>query len=117
MSMTLFHGTKHPYRAGDALVPGGVVQGCAIAEDGEPTPACECGCDGRIVVWATSDLTDAVHAAVNRACTCGDASADHRPRVFEVEVEGTAPDPNAYSENSVMATSGRVVQEVIIPTA
>jgi hypothetical protein len=35
--VTLLHGTKHPHRAGDAVVPG-IVAGCAASESGEPIP-------------------------------------------------------------------------------
>jgi hypothetical protein len=110
--VTLMHGTKHPYKPGDALVPGGIVAGCSRTEDGEPTPGCNCGCDGRWMICATSAAADALHAAERRVCLCGDASADHRPRVFEVTLDDPEPDPNGWGEESVMAATGRIVREL-----
>ena len=108
--MTLWHGTKHPYRAGDALVPGGIVRGCGLTPDDLPSDDCDCGCDGRYMIWATPDLDDAIHAANVRTCTCGD-DVDHRPRVFEVELDEPEFDPNNWGTASVMAPSGRVIRQ------
>ena len=112
--MTLFHGTKHPYCSGDALISGGIVAPCSRSEDGEPIPGCSCGCDGRRMVWATTDFAEALHAAKNRACTCGETRLEHRPRIFEVILDAPEEDPNTYTVNSVMALSGRVVSEIDI---
>lgn len=110
--LTLYHGTKHPYNPGEELVSGGIVSPCFLNEEAEPSPGCGCGCDGRMMVWATTDLTEATHAAMNRVCTCGDGSVDHRPRVFEVVLEGMVEDPNAYTANSVMASRGIIEREI-----
>jgi hypothetical protein len=106
--VTLWHGTKHPYRAGDALVPGGIVACCPATPDDLPSP---CGCDGRYMVWATPDLDDAVFAAKVRSCTCGD-SVDHQPRVSEVELDEPESDLNSWGTASVMGPSGRVIKQV-----
>lgn len=111
--VTLWHGTKHPYRAGDALAPGGIVAGCSVNPFDPPSEACECGCDGRYMIWATPDLVDAIHAARVRACTCG-GTVNHRPRVFEVELDEPEFDPNNWGTASVMGPSGRVIREVKI---
>lgn len=110
-NVKLFHGTKHPYREGDALMAGGIVASCTQREDGEPTPGCGCGCDGRRMVWATSDPAEAHYWARQRPCNCGDTGRDHRPRVFEVVLDAAEHDPNA-SANSVMGFVGRVISEV-----
>ena len=114
--MVLFHVTNHPYRPGDALVSGGIVAPCSRNENGEPTPGCDGGCDGRRMVWATSDLVEGLYAANHRACTCGDTRLGHRPRVFEVVLGALETDPDAYTTNSVMAFSGCVVTETDIPS-
>lgn len=110
--MRLFHGTKHPYRAGDLLVPGGIVAACARSDDGEPVAGCGCGCDARRMLWATADLQEATLAAQRRACTCPSPGLDHRPRVFEVALHGVEADPNSWSAASVMGSAGRVLREV-----
>src|SRR4051794_21068069 len=111
--MALWHGTKHPYRAGDELVAGGIVRGCSLRPCEDPSEDCECGCDGRRMIWATPDLEDAIHAAKVRPCTCDDRNdADHWPRVFEVEVDQPEFDPNNWGTESVMGPSARVVREV-----
>jgi hypothetical protein len=113
--MTLLHGTKHPYKPGDPLVAGGIVAGCTRNTSGDPTPGCDCGCDGRWMICATSKAEDAVDAANRRYCLCGDgAGADHRPRLFEVTLDEPEPDPNGWGSESVMAATGRVVRELDI---
>lgn len=112
--VTLFHGSKHPYIPGDPLVSGGIVRGCCRNEEGEPVLGCDCGCDGRRMVWATPSAEDALFAAENRPCGCEDLSVDHRPRVFEVTLDDPERDPNGWGEEPVMAASGRVVREVPI---
>lgn len=112
--MTLFHGTQHPYKAGDALVSGGIVKGCDLNGGGDPTPGCDCGCDGRLMVWATPVIANAVKASVRR-CGCDDyKDAEHYPRIFEVTLTDPEPDPNKWAAPSVMAASGRIVREVTI---
>lgn len=113
--MALFHGTTHPFLPGDALLPG-IVQACALNPDDDPFPGCHCGCDGRYGIWATSSAADAWEAARRRACRCSDAgSADHRPRVFLVELEDAEPDPPAWGAGGVLALSGKVLSEVAEP--
>lgn len=111
--MTLFHGTKHPYRAGDDLISGGVVRWCDEHMEDDAEPVAGCGCDLREMIWATPDLRVAVHAANNRVCQCSDPYSDaHRARVFEVDLVEPEPDTNDYSEGTVMALSGVVVAEL-----
>ena len=110
--MTLLHGTKHPYQPGDTLVPGGIVAPCIMSEDNEPTPGCDCGCDGRWMIYATTNKAEARRAALNRACMCPTPGEDHRPRIFEVLLADPEPDPNGWGEESVMGTSGRVIRPV-----
>lgn len=106
MTVTLWHGTKHPYRAGDDLVAGGIVQGCGLTPDEEPSEDCDCGCDSRRMIWATPDLDDAIHAANGRSCTCDDRNnADHGSRVFEAELDQPEFDPNNWGTASVMGPS------------
>jgi hypothetical protein len=64
------------------------------------------------MIWATSNLDEASAAAHRRACGCGDANLDHRPRVFEVVLDDAEPDPNGWGDASVMGPSGRVVREL-----
>lgn len=110
--MVLLHGTKHPYRAGDVLISGGIVAPCLNRDDNEPTDGCDCGCDGRKMVWATTNEVEARHAAINRACMCPSPDERHKPRVFEVLLSDPEPDPNGWGSESVMGTSGRVIREV-----
>ena len=67
------------------------------------------------MVWATSDLAVAIHAATHRMCTCGASfDDDHRPRIFEVVITESVPDPNNYTDTSVMALGGQVIREIDI---
>lgn len=110
--MALLHGTKHPCRAGDALISGGIVAPCLISDDHEPTPGCDCGCDGRQMVWATTNEIEARHAAFNRRCMCPNPDQDHYPHVFEVLLSDLEADPNGWGDESVMGLSGRVIREI-----
>jgi hypothetical protein len=115
--MTLYHGTRHPYRPGDSLVSGGIVKGCVENPFIDPPENCGCdaGCDGRRMIWATSSLDEATWAT-KRTCECGrNEESDHQPRIFEVELEEPELDPNSPTGVSLMGPAGCVVREVELP--
>lgn len=122
--MVLFHVTNHPYRPGDALVSGGIVAPCSRDENGEPTPGCDCGCDGRRMVWATSDLVEGLYAANHRACTCGKPGSATDPafskwswarlRLIPMHIPPTQSWPSA-AVSSLRPTSHRCERSSDIP--